>query len=950
MKKWENGMFLCKGQAIRIVLGAFCFSVYALSVSAGVLDETVAHPPIPLLTEEGDHVVGSGKPYSPRASCAGSGCHDYDKITHAYHMEQGRDEARDDYGADHGQPQLFSPGYFGGYNCMGGGNPDITAKKTNASMDDFADLGTPDLVMRCQRCHSGGGWMEKDRNGRRYDQVDTNTVGEFDGDYYSRQTNQEGETTLELWDWKASGVAENDCLICHANLGEMVSFDARIHTETSGDEEAEPFDHAMSVRAHLIRSGEFRYGATAMLEFINLNMEGESGEDQALVSFSRNDANEDGVLESTELTQDEQNLPVLEWHAEAFDEQGLVTLPMVRYPGNDNCMYCHLTSNSRRGFYGFGEGAEAIFDEDGVTIRDYQDDVHKGQTWTEANGEQRDIENCNACHSRNYFNESFGYQADLNASHDFLKGNSDMDVGNDRDNDPPAKSCVYCHEEAETPAIPSGHDDMLAAHRERWKLAGDMTGYSEDSLNRITQTHLDVLSCEACHITDKESRGTPLQIMYRYAASKDGVLRIRPYNARYRYQWIDKSSGYVLNKTERNSVFTVREDSEGNPVGLLLDPASGETLGSVSMRMSHGRWRFSDPEDYETTVALKQAYDTLLQSKGVENPNAVLVWGASNFYVLSHNTRPATESVQCEECHEKTARGAFSSLISTSGVLGAANSKEVATLPDKRLIDEGIVELAFPSMKVNDQGEISESTEDVLYYSAINPSLSRLGTANVPVFSGYMKVSSAQPGMAELGFNDEEISLLQGLMAASEDIYLFKPRYGDQMVRDTAIMSEKNRQADTVLPNYRFLIRTEEGATVESATQAGQVTLSHVYRIEARNSDGALVDQFPGTPLFIKLPWTGSNQEALTVIASGDGEQWNDIQSDRVVVARAASAEQDGYVVLRSDHLSYFAVGERSQEGTDTSGGDSGGGGGALLLLPLLLGIRLLVRKVIARC
>ncbi|MES9853917.1 MAG: hypothetical protein ABW170_19025 [Candidatus Thiodiazotropha sp. L084R] len=687
-----------------------------------------------------------------------------------------------------------------------------------------------------------------------------------------------------------------------------------------------------------------------MLEFMNLNMSGGSEQDQSLVNFIRNDDDSDGAVEVSDIALNDSGLPVVEWNANAFNEQGLVTLPMVRYPGNDNCMYCHLTSNSRRGFYGFGEGAEAIFDEDGLQVRDYQDDVHKGQVWTEANGEQRDIENCNACHSRNYYNKSFGYQADLDADHNFLKGNSDMDIANDRDYAPPAKSCVYCHEQAETPAIPSGHEDMLSAHRERWKLAGDMTGYTEDSINRITQTHLDALACETCHITDKASRGTPVQIMYRYSATEDGALKIRPYNARYRAQWMDKTSGYILNKTDRNSVFKMETDSEGNRVGYLIDPVTGENLAEVAVRMSHGSWRFTDPDDYETIVAQKGAYDKLLESKGMENSNAVLVWGASNFYVLSHNTRPATESVQCEECHEKTSRGAFSSLVSTSGVLGASNSKTVAELPDKRLIDEGIVEMAFPSMKVDDQGTITENVEDLLYYTALNPSLSILGSANVPVFTGYMSESVADIGMTSLGLTSEEVSLLRDMMPSSSSIYLFKPRYGDQMVQDTGIMTDRNGQAQAVMTSYRFLIRVENGAPVEAASQAGRMNLSQVYKIEAKNADGQSVEQFPGTPLFIKLPWTGSNRDALTVISSENGESWSDLQSDQIVIAQPATSDEDGYVVVRTDHLSFFAVAEKTESDSAGDGGgdssSSGGGGGAMLLLPfVLLGFRLLRRK-----
>ncbi len=935
----------------RIRSSVFFSGLVTVSITsfAGVLDEPVMHPAIPLLTEDGEHVLGSGKPYSPRESCGGSGCHDYDKITHAYHLEQGRDEARDDYGKDHGQSQLFSPGYFGGYNCMGGNNPDITALKENASEDDFADLGTPDLAMRCQMCHSGGGWMEKDRNGRRYDQVDSATVPFLDGDYYSRSLDEEGSSVVRLWDWHSSGVAENDCLLCHVKLDDMVIADPSL------DAQSDAFSTARSVRAALMTGGQFRYAATAMLEFLNLNTGDDVSDHVTLVGFAREDLDGDGSVAPSELVVNAQGRPQLTWNSEAFDAQGLATIPMVRYPGNDNCMTCHRTSNSRRGFYGFGEGAEAVFDEEGLQVRDYQDDVHKGQLWTEANGEQRQIENCNACHSRNYYNKTFGYQTDLDADHNFLKGNSDMDLGNDHDYAPPAKSCTYCHEDAQTPAIPSGHANMLAAHRERWKLAGDMIGYTEDSLNRITQTHLDALACETCHITDKASNGTPIQIMYRYAATEDGTLKVRPYNAKYRAQWRDKTTGYVFSKTERDSVFKMVTDAEGNRSGQLIDPVSQEVIGTVEVHMSHGSWRFDDPQDYETVVALKRAYDSVLRMKGYENPNAVLVWGASNFYVLSHNTRPATESVQCEECHEKTARGAFSSLVASAGVMGASNVKTVAELSDKRLIDEGIVEMAFPSMKVSDEGVITENTEDVLYYSAINPSLSLLGTAVAPVDAGYMALSDGRSGLTGLGLSAEEVTQLMGLMPASPSIYLFKPRYGDPMVRTVALMSEKNTQADLVLPGYRFLIALEGDATVESASQSGKLTLSNVYRIEAKNGDGGNVDQFPGTPLFIKLPWSGSDPATLSVIASEDGSGWTPVDAGQIVATQAASGAEEGYVVIRTTHLSYFAVAQASPggEGADSSGdsaSDSGsGGGGSLLLLPLVLGGFWLRQRVLRR-
>ena len=147
----------------RLLLMACLLALFHASSQAApnAMDLPVLHPAIPLLDEAGNHVLDSGKPYSPRMSCGNAGCHDYESITHAYHFEMGRDEASDDFGAKRGLPQLVSPGYFGGYACMGGSNPEVLAKKVNASADDFADKGGAGLVARCISCHSGGGWMEK---------------------------------------------------------------------------------------------------------------------------------------------------------------------------------------------------------------------------------------------------------------------------------------------------------------------------------------------------------------------------------------------------------------------------------------------------------------------------------------------------------------------------------------------------------------------------------------------------------------------------------------------------------------------------------------------------------------------------------------------------------------------------------------------------------------------
>ncbi|MCK4676104.1 MAG: cytochrome C, partial [Gammaproteobacteria bacterium] len=428
-----------------------------------------------------------------------------------------------------------------------------------------------------------------------------------------------------------------------------------------------------------------------------------------------------------------------------------------------------------------------VYDEEGMLVEDYKDDVHKGLTWTE-NGETRPIENCNACHSRNYYNSLANTNnVDLDANHNFLKGNSDMDLRNDLDYNPNALSCEYCHDTAEEPAIPSGQDSMLNAHLEIWKANGDMVGYTADSLSRITQTHLDVVSCQACHITDKKSRGRNLPIMFRYRQEEEGDLKIVPYAQRDRYYWKDKNSNTILNKTERNSVFELRGgDTHSMPgmtmptdemYGVIVDPETGAELATVSARLSHGSIRFGDPEDYAGYLALRNAYNKVLKLKGFESANAVMVLTESNQYIMNHNTRPGPESLQCADCHTKKQNGSFSALIAVDSVLGETNSQDIFTLPDARLFSEGIVELDKDYMKADANGVVSINVSDILYSTRLNPSLSILNADIASVMSGKVDRISVAEAARLAGISKQ--AHIDILAQSGDELYVFAPVYGD---------------------------------------------------------------------------------------------------------------------------------------------------------------------------
>lgn len=902
-------------KAVDLFLLVFLFVLSSSSYAdTSLIDKPVLHPAIPLLDESGNHVLNSKKPYSPKTTCGTGGCHDYEKITHAYHFEMGRDEANDKFGSLRGFPQLVSPGYFGGYACMGGSNPEVLAKKENSSVEDFADKGTPGLVQRCAGCHQGGGWMEKDRNGNRFDQVDPKTVAHLDGDYFNRGTDENNNAThdssiVSQWDWKKSGVIEADCMMCHAD------FTALLRHEGSSESEKASSQFTNLRRKKLINYGNFRYADSAIFEFINLKHESGKSADTRLLTFNKTE--KPGYAFDYDLNRDN-DLPILNWNAEAFDENLKVEIPMLKFPANDNCMTCHRTSNSRRGFYGFGESARLEnSEEDGTLIDDYQDDVHKGKTWKETNKNgvevERKIENCNSCHSNNYFDPSYS-NVHLDADHNFPKGNSDMDVRNDLDFTPNAKSCEYCHDEAPNKAIPSGHDSMLSAHLERWKLAGDMTGYPQSALTRITKTHLDVVSCQACHINGKKSRGREIKLSYRYRQAEDGQLKIIPYNPRIRSYWKDVNSGYVMNKTERDSVFEV--DPEDSSIGYIIHPLTKEKLAQVSARISHGSLRFGDPDTVEGVKALKGAYDAVLTQKGKTNVDTAMVWTESNEYVISHNTRSAAASVQCEECHEKKQNGSFSSLISQAGLFGTSNDRLVTTLPDRSLVDDGIVILELDYMKVMDDNSVMENVSDILYSTKVDPFMTILKASSSRVWSGELSFSENNTELANELKLSESVKEKISAQFTNEKVFVFKQTLGNSMLRRAALLLNGNNPG---YKNYRYELLLASADARNSASKVDSILLkSEVISIHAidkkKPESEQKIKQLDQESFLIKLPYESENREieSVVVLTSENDKDWVALSEDQIVSLSPQTEDGDGYVVIQTNQFGSFVIANRS--------------------------------------
>jgi hypothetical protein len=879
----------------------------AAFAAANVFDQTVLHPAIPLLDETGQHVLNSGQPYSTKMSCGngnGSGCHDYDKMNHAYHFEQGRDEADDSFGQKHGLSHLVSPGYFGGYNCMQGSSTGALAKKSNANAADFADWGAAGFVKACSSCHTGGGWEEKDRTGVRYDQMPADKIADKDGDYFER----DGNGGLVRWDWQKSGVREADCLTCHADFTLLKKFPA---SQLGGNDGADQTDTAFNHWGWLqdqkfVKNGFFRYANSAMFEFLNVRPDLPDG--ASLLSVARQ-VTPNTPKPDYQLSLNGQGLPILQWNRAAFDTSAKIQIPMRRFPSSDNCMMCHLAGaginrivpkvkSSRRGFYGFGDDSVQHYGTDGLLIPDAKDDVHKGTTWLDDTGESRVIDNCNACHSKQYYKPLYA-NIDLDADHNFPKGDGDADIRNDLDKQPGPFSCEYCHDTAKSPALPSGHKTILAAHRELWKARGDMAGYAPDTLNKVTQVHLDVVSCQTCHITNVTYNGETIKLRYRYRLAENGKLKSYPYKPASRFYAKDKNSGRVLYRYERESVFQKKTGADGKDYGAIIDPTTQQEVGKVTVNAAG---EFGTPTTYDDYKAWKRAYDNLLKAKGYKNPDVRFVYIESNEYIVTHQTRPAVQAMVCTECHTRKQNGSINSLIAPNGIYGAGNVAEVAKLPDRRLVDEGVVELGMPYYKVDGSGRITENVEDVLYTSKINPSMTILDAQMARDVAGEFVTAEAGAAVGFAGLTGGSGNKLMQRMNSGEWL-LFNPAVGHESLRSFALILPGNFINRGTLQNARVEAEAREPVLAERKRikSAGfgklvtdilsfSVSDASKFKLTAFTSPGALV----------KLPYQGQARSVkrVKVVYSEDGKRWQAVPAKDVVDFNPPGGQTPAYVVV----------------------------------------------------
>jgi len=244
-------------------------------------------PPFPLRDVKGQIInpvkgINDKVPYSPKQTCGAKGCHNYDKITEGFHFQQGKGEVLPKEYAERYNWVIY-PGNYGGNWCSPAPLYRQLAPKHNSNPRMIDMTSFEFVTATCGNCHPGGGPLEYDREGKRYDEWMNNpssglTSGgdnNFDGDYYKAR-------------WGETGVIEADCLLCH-----------------------QP-EYSFKKRNDEIAKLNFKWAATVSAGFAEIK---------------------GSIKDGTPIE--------LNYNKAIFDEEGNVNIHIVPEPRTKTCLNCH---------------------------------------------------------------------------------------------------------------------------------------------------------------------------------------------------------------------------------------------------------------------------------------------------------------------------------------------------------------------------------------------------------------------------------------------------------------------------------------------------------------------------------------------------------------------------------------------------------------------------------
>jgi formate dehydrogenase gamma subunit len=342
-----------------------------LLIGIGLTGSLLAyHPPVQLLDKEMEFInpitgENDSLPFSTKQTCGL--CHDYDLITEAYHFQTGWDVISDTFGVRLGKPWMLSDGMLGkwgvqSFRQLARKENDHPAEIDLTVYEFIGGAGYTRGQPTCGSCHSGGGGLEFDRDGERYDyrlDDEPELRESLDGDYYRAN-------------WDRSGVVEADCFVCHWT------------------------DYNFEERVSQLRKRNYQWAVV-----------GASGI---------------GVIDGSVSRGDE---PQVKYNERFFDADGMLVFDPAWPPPDENCMFCHGAPGARkRGFSWDDFHNPDVHDQQGISCTHchHADEDHqlaKGRAFELSVADELDttVTTCQECHERGLFGATIPEHASIRPSH-----------------------------------------------------------------------------------------------------------------------------------------------------------------------------------------------------------------------------------------------------------------------------------------------------------------------------------------------------------------------------------------------------------------------------------------------------------------------------------------------------------------------------------------------------
>jgi hypothetical protein len=246
---------------------------------------------------------------------------------------------------------------------------------------------------------------------------------------------------------------------------------------------------------------------------------------------------------------------------------------------------------------------------------------------------------------------------------------------------------------------------------------------------------------------------------------------------------------------------------------------------------------------------------------------------------------------------------------------------------------------------------VTANVSDILADSIVNPSMSALRSAvaaeATSIAKTYTNVATIEEGMSSLGISNADDATQLADQFRNSKAHIFQVRQGDESIRQVAVIS-----GDDDFSGYVLQVELGDTAEMTKAAAAGFGSLStgaEVFALKIKKQSGSTLATF-AAPVWVKLPYRGSSSSAdqVNVITSTDGETWTKVDSADIQLVRAATDMQDGYIVFKTSHFSYYTTTEVAAKtaGSTATSGSSGSAvsrsGGSMGLFFILLNIMLL--------